>query len=230
MKTVALICAMEKEILYIREKFGATLLDEKFTVYEATESGKKIIACVSGIGKVNSAVATQRIIDRYSPDAVINVGIAGGIDKSLKVLDMVIADKVFYHDFHPMSLLEEDENLKTSIFLSDKNLVEIANKSLSKMKEQGEVNNFKTGTIVSGDCFVEDDALSRHLREDLFATCVEMEGASIAQTCLINKVPFLVIRSISDFADNNAGMSYDTFSTTAANQAGRAMEEIIKGL
>ena len=77
---------------------------------------------------------------------------------------------------------------------------------------------------------MEDSEKSRYLREELSGSCVEMEGASISQTCILNELPFLVIRSISDFADNNAGMSYDTFSESASIQAGEALSEIIKCL
>lgn len=230
MSTVAVICAMDKEIAYIRDNFGAKLIDEKNAIYKCEYSGHIVIATVSGIGKVNSAVATQRIIDRFSPDYVINVGIAGGLDKSLSVLDMVVAKDTTYHDFYPMSLLEEDVNLKTSVFRCDEKLVSLAESACEKLKREGKIKNYVAGRIVSGDSFVEDSEKSRYLREELSGSCVEMEGASISQTCIINGIPFLVIRSISDFADNNAGMSYDTFSEAASTQAGETLSEIIKSL
>ncbi|MBQ7896860.1 MAG: 5'-methylthioadenosine/adenosylhomocysteine nucleosidase [Clostridia bacterium] len=230
MSKIAVICAMDKEIIYIKEHFGAKLVDEKCSIYSAVFDGHEIIATVCGIGKVNSALSTQRIIDRFSPDYVINVGIAGGLDRELSVLDMVVARDTMYHDFHPLSLLEEDKNIGTSVFECDKTLVALAEKVCESLVEKGKVRKFVTGRIVSGDSFVEDDEKSRELREDLHGSCVEMEGASISQTCIVNGIPFLVIRSISDFADNNAGMSYDSFSTKASEQAGQVVAEIIKGL
>lgn len=230
MLTIGIICAMNKEIAYIKEKFNATLIDEKYQIYQAVYNEKKIIACVSGIGKVNSAVSTQRLIFKYSTDYIINVGIAGGLDKSLSVLDMVIAKDTMYHDFHPLSLLEEENNLRTSVFKCDTRLIDLAEKACEKMKQNGKISNFVKGRIVSGDCFVESDEVSRRLREEMGASCVEMEGAAISQTCILNGIPFLVIRSISDFADNNAEMSYDTFAVKAAEQAGETLSEIINGL
>lgn len=230
MSKIAVICAMDKELLYIREHFGAKITDEKNNIYQARLDGHEIIASVCGIGKVNSAISTQRIIDRYSPDYVINVGIAGGLDRSLSVLDMVVARDTMYHDFYPLSLLEEDDNIKASVFRCDEKLVSLAEKVCSDFKEKGKIANFVTGRIVSGDCFVEDNEKSRILREDYKGSCVEMEGAAISQTCIVNNIPFLVIRSISDFADNNAGMSYDTFAERASCQAGQILAEIIKGL
>ncbi len=227
MSTVAVICAMDKEIAYIREHLGAEFKDG---VYVADFDGHKVIASVSGIGKVNSAITTQRIIDKFSPDFVINVGIAGGLDKRLSVLDMVVAKDTLYHDFYPLSLLEEDENIKNSVFVCDKKLVELAEKACKKLLDAGKIKKFLTGRILSGDCFVEDDTKSTMLREQLGGSCVEMEGAAISQTCIVNRVPFVVVRSISDFADNNAGMSYDDFSGVASTQAGQVLIEIIKGL
>lgn len=230
MSTVAVICAMEKEIAYIREHLNARLSDKKNNIYTADFEGHKIIASVCGIGKVNSAISTQRIIDLYSPDFVINVGIAGGLDRSLSVLDMVVAKDTLYHDFYPLSLLEEDEGVGKSVFDCDKNLVKLAENACKKLLEQGKIKKFVTGRILSGDCFVEDDEKSRFLREELGGSCVEMEGAAISQTCIVNRLPFVVVRSISDFADNNAGMSYDDFSLLASTQAGLVLMEIIKGL
>ncbi len=228
MSKIAIICAMDKEIAYIRESFKAEL--DGMGAYTAKLAGHDIIATVSGIGKVNSAVSTQRIIDKYNPDAVINVGVAGGLDRSLSVLDMVIAEDTMYHDFYPLSLLEEDGNIGTSIFRCDEKLVGLAVRAAEKMKLEGKIKSYKKGRVVSGDSFVEDNEKSRYLREKLSGACVEMEGAAISQTAILNGVPFLVIRCISDFADNNAGMSYDSFSDIAARQAGTVLEEIIKAL
>lgn len=230
MKTIAIICAMEKELSYLRETFAARCVDGVRNIYEAEQDSKKIVLCISGIGKVNSAACTQYLIDRYSPDCVINVGIAGGLSRGLSVLDMVIAENTMYHDFHPLSLLEEEGRLGTYVFKCDRTLIDLALTACVKLKSEGRIKNYTVGRVVSGDCFVEDDAVSARLRGELGASCVEMEGASISHVCLLNEVPFLVLRSISDFADNNAEMSYDTFAMTAARQAGETLLEIIKGL
>ena len=230
MKTIAVICAMEKELAYLRDTFKARCADELRNIYESELDNKRIVFCISGIGKVNSAASAQYLIDKYSPDYVINVGIAGGLGHGLSVLDMVVAENTMYHDFHPLSLLEQEGRLGTYIFNCDKTLVELAVKACGKLKSDGKINNYAVGRVVSGDAFVEDDAVSARLREELGASCVEMEGASISHVCLLNNVPFLVLRSISDFADNNAEMSYDTFASLAAVQAGETLVEIINGL
>lgn len=230
MSKIAIICAMDKEINYIREHFDARLLDERLDIYFFFSGNHEIVATVCGIGKVNSAISTQRIIDRYAPDYIINVGVAGGLDRSLSVLDMVVGSDTIYHDFYPLSILEEDKNLGASVFRCDERLVALAENACRELLAEGKIKNYVVGRVASGDCFVEDDEKSRYIRESLSASCVEMEGAAIAQTALVNKIPFLVIRSISDFADDDALETEETFVDAASRQAGLTVEKIIKGL
>ncbi len=227
MATIAVLCAMDKEIERIISDFGAVCINEKEKIYKTELYSHTLVASVCGIGKVNSAIKTQRLIDLYKPDYVINCGVAGGLDKSLSVLDAVVANEACYHDFHPTSLLEEDENLKTSVFKCSPTLVECAVSACEELVAEGVVSRFVKGRVVSGDCFVESDEVSRRLREELKATCVEMEGAAIAQTCIVNGVEFLVLRAISDFADNSAEMTYDNFSRLAAAQAVEVLRRLI---
>ena len=227
MSTIAILCAMDKEIERIIFDFGAVCIDEKERIYKAKLQAHTLVASVCGIGKVNSAIKTQRLIDLYKPDYVINCGVAGGLDKSLSVLDVVVAAEACYHDFHPVSLLEEDDNLKTSVFKCSPTLVECAVSACEELLSEGSISHFVRGRVVSGDSFVESDEVSRRIREELRGTCVEMEGAAIAQTCIVNGVEFLVLRAISDFADNSAEMTYDNFSNRAAGQAVEVLKRLI---
>ncbi len=228
MATVVVLCAMDRELKKFIDTYSALPVEQGEKVYRTKISGHTVISAVCGIGKVNSAMTTQKLIDKFSPDFVINCGIAGGLDKSLSVLDTVIVESAQYHDFHPLSLLEEDTRLGTSLFKCDEGLVSLALEVCERLKGEGRIGNYIKGKVVSGDCFVESDELSRRLRDELGASCVEMEGASIAQVCLVNKIPFLVIRSISDFADNSAEMSYDTFADRASYQAVEVLGALIE--
>ncbi len=221
---------MDREIDRIISDFKAECVSEKEKIYEARVFSHRVIATVCGIGKVNSAMNTQKLIERYSPDVVINCGVAGGLDKSLSVLDVVVVKEAQYHDFSPLSLLEEDERLGTSLFRCDPELVSLADAACKKLCESGKLSGYTVGKVVSGDCFVESDELSRRLRDEMGASCVEMEGAAIAQVCVANGVKFLVLRAISDFADNSAEMSYDTFSTLAAGEAVEVLSELLHSL
>jgi adenosylhomocysteine nucleosidase len=226
MSTIAVLCAMDKELERFIQIFKAEEVCPKERIYKTKIANNDVICAVCGIGKVNSALTAQKLIDRFSPDVMINCGVAGGLDRSLSVLDTVIVEKAQYHDFSPLSLLEEDPNLRTSVFECDKRLVSLALDTCKKLSEQGKMGNYILGKVVSGDCFVESDEMSRRLREEFGGSCVEMEGASIAHVCLVNGVRFLIIRSISDFADDSAEFSYDTFVNRAAEQA----VEVLGGL
>ncbi len=230
MSTVALLCAMDKELESFIVKYNAKRVG-KGKIYEAKIAENTVYASVCGIGKVNAALNTQHLIDLYSPDAVINCGVAGGLNENLSVLDTVVANSLQYHDFRPLSLLENDETLKTSLFECDGRLVSIALGVCKKLRNEGKIGNYMSGKAVCGDCFVESDEEVERLRRDFGAVCVEMEGAAIAQVCIVNNVKFLAVRSISDFADNGAELSYEDFVNRAAEQAvlvvGAVISEII---
>lgn len=228
MATVVVLCAMDRELKKFIDTYYAIRVNPEEKIYHTEIGGHNVISAVCGIGKVNSAMTTQKLIDRFSPDYVINCGIAGGLDKSLSVLDTVIVESAQYHDFHPLSLLEEDERLRTSVFKCDGKLVSLALEVCEGLKKDGRLGNYIKGKVASGDCFVESDEVSRRLRDELGASCVEMEGASIAQACLVNGIPFLIIRSISDFADNSAEMSYDTFADRASYQSVEVLGALIE--
>ncbi len=227
MATVVVLCAMDCELEKFVSDFSAERIDGKDKYFRTEIAGNTVICAVCGIGKVNSAMTAQKLIDGYSPDIVINCGVAGGLDKRLSVLDTVIAESAQYHDFHPLSLLEQDEKLGTSLFECDTELVSLALEVCEELCEKKIIANYVKGKVVSGDCFVESDEVSRRLREELNGSCVEMEGASIAQVCIANGVRFLIIRSVSDFADNSAEMSYDTFVGHASKQSVEVLGALI---
>ena len=226
MATIAVLCAMDRELEKFIENFNAQRIGEE-KIYKTQIGNNTVVCAVCGIGKVNSAMMTQRLIDRYSPDAVINCGVAGGLDKSLAVLDTVIVERAQYHDFHPLSLLEEDENIKASVFECDRELVSLALDVCSELHGKNKIGNYISGKVVSGDCFVESDEVSRRLREELGGSCVEMEGASIAHAAYLSHIPFVIIRAISDKADDSAEMDYPTFERAAAKHSANLVAHMI---
>ena len=225
MARFGVISAMPVEIEGIIEKFGAKEITGKgfYKLYEGSFHGHEVILACSGIGKVNAAACTQRLIDCYHVDSIINMGIAGGIEKSLKTLDVVIGSEVFYHDFTPPDLLDRYYPF-TGIFKCDDRLMELAGKACEACPE---VENYYRGRVASGDCFVEAQATKDKIRAS-HGVCCEMEGAAIGHVCYLNGVPFLILRSISDLADEGAKMTYDEFEKKAALQANRIVEGIIE--
>lgn len=233
MKKIALIGAMKSEISVFIRDFNAE--ETKIPgIYRGFLDDKEIFICQSGIGKVNAAIATQRLIDLFGAEYIINSGVAGGVSGKLSKLDIVISEKLTYHDFTPLDIL--DNNPPYSKYMTaDKNLVSKALEACSKLaieigKNNG--NNFSAfpGVIVSGDCFVNSAEQANRLNRDFGALCTEMEGAAIAHVAVVNKIPFVIIRAISDFADEDAENSFDSFEYIAADRAAFIVKEIISSL
>ena len=193
--TIGIIAAMDKEIKKYQEMFDLTKTNNQLNIYEGNYQDKKIVLCLCGIGKVNAAITAQYLIDIYHPDYIINSGCAGSLIEKVKVLDTILVDFACYHDFTPIRIMKScvPNNGKIK---ADQQLLNKAKDILDK-KEIA----YHIGGITSGDCFVT----SSEMRDDIYnktnCLAVDMESASIGHTAKKNEVPFLIIRSISDFAD-----------------------------
>ena len=209
---IAIISAMRSEI----EAVIALLKNaEKKTVsgsdiYSGTYFGNEIICAVSAEGKVNAAVCTQSVILLYNPDAVINLGVGGGIDTSLNPGDVVVATSVVQHDYDCEKLGYEKGrvcNFEVPQMMCDEKICE----KLFACAEA--VGGFKVlkGVVATGDQFISSTAVARRIREEFGAAVVEMEGAAVGQTCVLNGVPFGVVRAVSDSGDDSAFGSFREF-------------------
>ena len=227
MAKIGIQSAMPVEIEGILPRFEAKELHTPhfYKVYEGHAGENTLYFACSGIGKVNAAACTQHLIDAYGVDCVINMGIAGGIDKSLHTLDVVLGDEVFYHDFHPAELFPKYFPF-TGSFHADEKLLETACRVCAGIPQ---VQRCLVGHIASGDCFVEANETKDAIRA-LGGVCCEMEGAAIGHVCHINAVPFLIVRTISDLADGDAGMTYAEFEQKASVQANLVVEGMLRAL
>lgn len=193
-----------------------------------------MVVVKSGIGKVNVARCTQILIDNFHPDYIINSGIAGGIDASLSVGDIIIGEELVQHDFdvtafgHAKGYLctGERDDVPT-VFRSDKKLVYLLE---SSAKEAGGSGKVRTGRIASGDIFVADRTLKESISHKFKAAATEMEGAAIAQTAAYADIPFVVLRVISDQADGEAAESFETFEKQTAELSSAVIQNLINSL
>lgn len=193
-----------------------------------------MVVVKSGIGKVNAARCTQILIDNFHPDYIINSGIAGGIDASLSVGDIIIGEELVQHDFdvtafgHAKGYLctGERDDVPT-VFRSDKKLVYLLE---SSAKEAGGSGKVRTGRIASGDIFVADRTLKESISHEFKAAAAEMEGAAIAQTAAYADIPFVVLRVISDQADGEAAESFETFEKQTAELSSAVIQNLINSL
>ena len=226
MKTIGIIFAMQEELIELKKYLHIN--DEKkiydLIFYEATLNNQNIILTESGIGKTNAARTTQILIDYYKPEAIFNIGVAGGIAKNLKVGDVIISTSLVQHDFditafkHPKGYIPNIGNN-----------IPIDNNLLNTTKTILDTNNisYKEGLIASGDIFCTKESMATKINTQFNALCVEMEGASIAQTAYLSKTPCLVIRSISDCPDNNNKVTYEEFLETSSNKVAQIMYAIL---
>ena len=196
--------------------------------YEGVIGGKDVVVVKCGIGKVNAAMCTQILADRYNVDVVINTGVAGSLNNDIDICDIVISTVAQEHDMDVTALGYEKgiiPDMDVSIFESDRKLVELTKKSA---KEAGlDVKVFE-GKVVSGDQFISTHEKKESLKNSFGGDCAEMEGAAIAHVASLNNIPFLVIRAISDKANGGAHMDYPTFEKKAAANSILLLNEIIK--
>ncbi|MCT8976063.1 5'-methylthioadenosine/adenosylhomocysteine nucleosidase [Clostridium sp. CX1] len=190
---------------------------------------KELVVVRSGIGKVNSSICTQILIDDFKVDKVINVGIAGGIGKEVYPGDVVIANNLVQHDVDTSAFgdkIGQIPRLDTYDFKCDKELVDKAKAACDNIKEH---KSF-IGRIVTGDQFISNTEKIKWLSEEFEALACEMEGGSIAQVCYLNKIPFVVIRSISDNANNGAHMDYEKFAPIAIKNSTEILKNMLMSI
>ena len=230
-QTIAVVGAMEQEIELLRESMADVkhVSFGKFSAYEGELAGKRMVLVLSGIGKVNAAVSTSWVIHQFAPDCVINTGSAGGLGKGLKVGDVVIGETVAHHDVDVTAFgyVWGQVPQLPAVFASDLNLIRQAEKA-AQVFEGAAVTQ---GLVVSGDRFVHSSEGVAEIRSHFpEVKAVEMEAAAIAQTCHQLEVPFVIIRAVSDSADEKADISFEEFLKTAAVSSAKMVTEIVKSL
>lgn len=199
------------------------------TAYAGTLNGQNIVLVQSGIGKVNASIITALLLERYNIDYVINTGVAGAMGENLKVTDMVVSTEVLHHDVDATNFGYSYGQVPgmPAVYTSDEMLVR---RSLAALSLNDEING-SSGLVVSGDSFIDSDAE----KENIFtnfpdAMCVDMESASIAQTCWQFNTPFVIIRSMSDSANESADMNYEEFLAKACVHSSEVVKSLLRVL
>ena len=221
---IGIIGAMDIEIEHIN-----AVMEEKeeFTVSGALYTrgrldGKDVVTAVCGIGKVFAAMCAQTMIVKFGADKVINTGVAGGLTDKTDILDTVVATALVQHDMDT-TYFGDPKGMISGI-----NVVEFpCDKALAEKITANVEGNCVRGIVASGDCFVADNDKKKEISETFNAVACEMEGAAIAQVCYVNKIPFCVLRTISDGA-NGEEMSYEKFRVVAAEKAANIIIKTIK--
>lgn len=223
MTKIAIICALRSERKLFTEKLDnrEDLEINGLPYSTGTLFGKEIVVCNCGVGKVNAAMSAQIVIDRFDPDYVINSGISGSLSKLAPHLSIVVSDKLYYNDFD-LSMLVDNNYPGVDRFSADRMLIK------KFFDANSERNDLVLGNIATGDVFVTSSAKKQEIQKIGDAISCEMEGAAIAHVAYANKKPFIVLRCISDLADDDAGQTFDDFEVIAADKVANSVINLIK--
>lgn len=227
---IGIIGAMEAEITTLRQSLHQMKehhFGKGIVIYTGILFDKDIVLCQSGIGKVNAAIATTLLIEHFTPDCIINTGSAGGIGAGLKIGDVVIGTHTMHHDVNVTAFGYQYGQVPQlpAFFASNSTMMYVAEQAANEFQAAKVVR----GLIVSGDEFVSSNERLNEIRKHFAEPqAVEMEAAAIAQTCFQFGKPFVVIRAISDSAEDDAKINFDTFIVTAAENSARMVKKMIQ--
>lgn len=226
---IGIIGAMEEEVALLKQD-----MDVHETVEVASMSfckgelcGRDVVVVRSGIGKVNAGVCAQILVDRFGVNVLINTGIAGSLDPAIDIGDMVISTDLVEHDVDATGFgypVGQIPRMETFSFPADEVLVEEA--KAANEEANPDIHTF-TGRIVSGDQFVSSLEVKEHLVHTFHGMCTEMEGAAIAHAAYLNQISCVIIRAISDKADNSATEDYPTFEKKAIEHSVRLVRNLL---
>lgn len=229
MKRIGIIGAMDLEVEHLKGEMQISRIVDKagMEFYTGTLKGVDVVIVRSGIGKVNAGLCTQILADVFQVTHIINTGVAGSLNAKLDIGDILISKDALYHDMDVRIFgyqLGEVPQIGCREFKADKAMIEAA---VSSCKEVNPDIHVEVGRILSGDQFISDKAKKETLIADFQGDCTEMEGAAIAHSAYLNKIPFVIIRAISDKADDSAEMDYPTFEREAAKHSAKLVEHMI---
>ncbi|MCL1818868.1 MAG: 5'-methylthioadenosine/adenosylhomocysteine nucleosidase [Spirochaetaceae bacterium] len=228
---IAIVGALDGEIA----EFLAVLENQKeekwtdFIFFTGTIENKKVVVAKIGVGKVMAALVAQHLIEAYKPETIIVTGLAGGLSQQLEIGDTLVAEDCIQHDLNAISLGFKRGEVPYSpyrILGCDNNLIDLA---MRCVPENGKVIK---GRILTGDQFITNRTLKslQYLYDDLAGDAVEMEGAAVGLVATVNKVPFLLLRTISDRADTYAHIDFKSFLPKASRNSLHFIRFILRGL
>lgn len=229
---IGIIGAMEEEITNLKshmEIFDVQTI-AGMSFFKGAVKGTELVLVRSGIGKVNAGICTQILASVFNVDTVINTGIAGSLNAAIDIGDIVVSTSLVQYDVDARNFgykLGEIPRMNIIEFPADKELTD-KTESVFAALDLG-VNLYK-GMIATGDKFVSEDSLKAEIVNNFHAYCVEMEGAAIAQAAMLNNMKCVVIRAISDKADNSANVDYRTFEAKAIENMSKISLALVDSL
>ena len=204
---VGIVCAGDDELAPFLPAISHCKVTEKAMLkfYEGQLQDMEVVALFSGVCKVNAAIATQILIDDFGVNIIINAGTAGGMNPDLKIFDTVISTEVCYHDVASDILTEFHPWMKSVFFEADRDLLELSKTAAGKIETVGKVF---WGRMVTGESFITDEGRQK-INDAFEPLTVDMETASIAHVCYVNRIPFIAIRCITDTPDHSGIANFE---------------------
>lgn len=226
---IGVIGAMEEEVHLLRASLDSVNTEEvancEFT--SGTYKGQEVVLLKSGIGKVNAAMSTTLLLQKFQPDVIINTGSAGGFDADLEVGAIVISDEVRHHDVDVTAFGYEMGQVPQlpAAFLSSADLMDHAIQAVEELGEHA----YAVGLIATGDSFMDDAERVEKVRAHFPGMkAAEMEAAAVAQVCHQFGTPFVVIRALSDIAGKQSNISFEEFLPVAAKHSTQIVLNVIE--
>ena len=228
MSKIGIIGAMELEVEQLKAEMTVEAIRKKagMEFYEGVLNKAHVVVVRSGVGKVNAALCTQILADSFAVTHIINTGVAGSLNASLDIGDILISADALHHDVDAVIFgyrPGEVPQLGIREFPADQALAQTAKDACEKVNPD---IHAVLGRVVSGDQFISDKAVKERLIREFQGDCTEMEGASIAQGAYLNGIPFVIIRAISDKADDSAQIDYPIFEAAAAKHSAALVREM----
>ena len=236
MNKIGIIGAMEIEVNMLQAQMEQCRVTEKarMSFCEGLLCGVPVVVVKSGAGKVNSAICAQILADLFSVTHIINTGVAGSLDPDVDYCDMVISTEVCYHDMHNEAMgykPGEPPRPGWLLYTADAGMIGCAEAACRQVRiSEGETFHIHTGRIVTGDWFINSAERKAAVIARFGGLCTEMEGASIGHSAYLNGIPFVVIRSISDKADDSAEVDFHSFEVEAARRSMEIVREMVTNL
>ena len=232
MNKIGIIGAMELEVAALKDKMEIRNIFSKASMefLEGTLNGTEVVITRSGVGKTNAALCAQILADLYEVTHIINTGVAGSLNAALDIGDILVSSSALYHDVDATIFgyqLGEVPQLGIREFPADESMQKLA---IEVCQEVNPDIHVQTGRVVSGDQFISSKEVKKRLITEFQGDCAEMEGASIAHAAYLNRIPFIIIRAISDKADDSATMDYPTFEREAAKHSALLVERMLSEL
>lgn len=230
MKKIGIIGAMEVEVAELKAVMHQQRLVTRagMDFLEGLLEEHEVVVVKSGIGKVNAAICAQILADEFQVDVIINTGIAGSLKAEINIGDVVISTDVLHHDMDATGFgyaPGQVPQMQVFSFPADQELRELARKVCERVNPGTGVFE---GRIVSGDQFISDRVVKERIAAAFGGYCTEMEGAAIAQTAYLNHIAFVIIRAISDKADDSANMDYEMFEKMAVDHSVRLIHGLLR--